>query len=357
MVNNQTKREKIFRLFSRNLEWVKEHKEVNFVPDFTNGYICPICFDTFFEEDLENTAVNPLTLEDVPPVSLGGKPLALTCKSCNSKNGHELDAHLLNILLDVDSKSFLPNSHSKATFEISGNKVNGSFGIDEKGTATLRIEPNISHPDHYKIFTSKMDERSITKYNPLFYPGKLIYEEWRTPKFKMDLKRVYKQRRAEIALLKIAYLIAFSNFGNGFLINPSLFKIREQILNPDKDILPNVFWIKHQFPKEMEGLNIVSHPKELHCFLIIFNLITKSKTTQCAIALPGPSQPSVKIYNYIEGYLCAGDGSKLFDFTVEHLAPTDYLKTKDYAFASHLFWQRYTHPDYKPKFASNNNEG
>lgn len=349
-MNNREKKIRIFKLFSQNLEWVKEHKEINFIPDFTNGYICPICFNVFFEQDLESSVPNPLTLEDVPPASLGGKPLTLTCRSCNSKNGHELDVHLLNILLENDSKLFLPNSKSKASFEVSGNKVNGSFDIDSNGTANLRIEPQISHPDQYKNFVKKMEQTTITKYSPLFHQEKLFSEEIRTPEFTMNFQRVYNERRAEIALLRVAYLIAYANLGNGFLMNPGLYKVREQILNPDKEILSKVFWIRHQFPKEMEGINIISQPKELQCFLIVFNLKTNSKSTQYAIALPGPSKPSIEVYDYIEKYLCVGDGTEMFNFTAEHIMSRAYLKTRDYAFASHLFWQRYTHPDYKPNF-------
>ncbi|WP_312793018.1 hypothetical protein [Sphingobacterium sp.] len=71
-MKNSKKKERIFEIFSRNLEWVKEHKDVGFEPDFSNGYICPICFDPFFRADLDSKVPNPLTLEDIPPVSLGG---------------------------------------------------------------------------------------------------------------------------------------------------------------------------------------------------------------------------------------------------------------------------------------------
>ena len=119
-ISSKERRAKIFEVFVRNLDWVAEHKDVNFEPPFTNGYICPICFDPFFEKDLDISIPNYLTLEDVPPASLGGRPIVLTCKSCNSKTGHDLDAHLLNALLEVDSKTFLPNSEGSATFEIDG---------------------------------------------------------------------------------------------------------------------------------------------------------------------------------------------------------------------------------------------
>src|SRR5690348_10203246 len=109
---NKSKRKKLalFKLFSQNLDWVKEHPSIRFEPDFSKGYICPLCFDVFYEKDLDDSLTNHLTLEDIPPDALGGKPLALTCKKCNSRSGHELDAHLLKNLLIADAKMFLPNS-------------------------------------------------------------------------------------------------------------------------------------------------------------------------------------------------------------------------------------------------------
>jgi len=346
-MNNREKKQKIFDLFSQNLEWVKEHPDVNFVPDFSNGYICPLCFDPFFAKDLINTASNPLTLEDVPPVSMGGKSLTLTCKSCNSKSGHELDVHLLNFLLKEDSKSFLPGSSSRASFEIEGKKVNGSFTMDKNGTAILSIEPKISNPIDSKFFLDKMSWKMPRTYNPLFNSDESL-TEWSSPTFTLDFTRNSNKRRAEVALLRIAYLMAYANLGNGFLINGGLYRVREQILNPDKNVLGNVFWINYHFPKALEGINIISQPKELQSFLVVFNLKTKSISRQFAVVLPGPSKPSIDVYKYIEEYLCVGDGSKSVNFMVEHIRQLDYLKTKEYAYASHMFWQEYTSPDYKP---------
>ncbi|NQX42323.1 hypothetical protein SAMN05421820_11143 [Pedobacter steynii] len=345
-MNNREKKQRIFNLFSQNLEWVKEHPDVNFVPDFSDGYICPLCFDPFFAEDLLHTAKNPLTLEDVPPVSLGGKPLTLTCKSCNSKSGHELDVHLLNVLLENDSKSFLPGSNSRASFEINGRKVNGSVIIDKDGKLVLNVEPKISNPAHSKFFLDKMSPKTVSTYSPVFGFTKPL--EWTSPTFTLNVNRIYNQRRADVALLRIAYLLAYANLGNGFLINGGLYKVREQILNPEKNILGNVFWIKTEFPKALEGINIISQPQELQSFLVIFNLKTKSISRQFAIVLPGPSKPSVDVYKFIEEHLCVGDGSGSFDFMVEHIPQIDHLKTKEYAYSSYIFWQRYTHPDYKP---------
>lgn len=350
--NKKTKktREIIFKLFSQNLEWVKENSSISFKPDFVNGYICPLCFEVFFEKDLDINAENFLTLEDIPPKSLGGNPKALTCKNCNSKSGKELDVHLLNNLLNTDSQLFLPNSKTKATFEINGFKMNGMFEIDDNGKAILNFQPKHSNPKDADSFMADLFPPT-TIYNPFFYPDKIFGNESRSPSFNMKQKNlIADERRAEIALLRIAYLIAFSTLGNGFLINTGLYKVREQILNPDKSILPKPFWIKYDFPKEMEGINVITLPKELRCFLIVFSLKTKSQSRRFAVVLPGPSDPGIKVYDYIDENICIGDGSEFVNFTSELMLKNDYLRDDKYTFVGHQFWEKCTNDDYMPNY-------
>lgn len=344
MSKSRQKKLKLFKLFSQNLEWVKEHPSISFKPDFSNGYICPLCFKVFFEADLDDTKPNHLTFEDIPPVSLGGKPLALTCKTCNSRSGHELDSHLLKYLLAKDAKLFLPNSKANTIFELNGNQINGIIEVDNKGVLKLDLQPQRSNPVQSKKFMSEMFPQKS-----FFNPDNLTGFEQRTPAFDIKFKGTSKERRAEIALLRIAYLLAFATLGNVFLINGGLFKVREQILNPDKNILPRVFWLKIHFPKEKEGVNIISLPKELQSFLVVFNLKTASQSRQYAIILPGPSDPGIKVYDFLSNELCNGDGTTFCKGMVEHIPRGDYLRNKDLAFAGNWFWQEFTKDDYKPR--------
>lgn len=354
MNKSMKKKLPLFKLFSQNLEWVKEHPSISFQPDFSNGYICPLCFDIFFEKDLDNTLSNFLTFEDIPPVSLGGKPMALTCKKCNSSSGHELDAHLLNNLLDTEAKMFLPNSKAKITFELNGNKVNGNVEVDKNGNLKLDFQSQYSNPIQSNQFMKDMfPPRTI--YNPIFFREILLGDKYNTPIFKMQFKKISNKRRAEVALLRIGYLLAFATLGNGFLINGGLFKVREQILNPDKEVLPKVFWLNYKFPKENEGVNIISLPKELQSFLVVFNLKTASRSRQFAIVLPGPSSPGTKVYDFIEKELCVGDGTKYCNGMIEHINCDNLLKRKEYTFISNWFWQQYTNKDYIPRLRPEEN--
>jgi hypothetical protein len=346
--SNRIIKESIIKLFSQNLEWVKEYPSISFKPDFSNGYICPLCFEVFFQKDLDTTLENHLTLEDIPPKSLGGNPKLLTCKKCNSRSGHELDAHLLNNLLELDSNLFLANSKTKATFELNGNKMNGVIEIEDNGTIKLVCQPNRSNPQESGQFMRDLiPPRTIS--NSLFSHDKIIENGFKTPPFNIKFHKASNERRAKVALLRIAYLIAYSTLGNSLYANKGLYKVREQILNPDKNILPEVFWINYDFPKELEGVNIICLPKELQSFLIVFNLYTKSKARQFAIVLPGPSGPGIKVYDFIENDLCVGDGSSFLNVVLEHIPKGDFLKYKKFAFAGNWYWQEYTKEEYKPR--------
>lgn len=353
MSRNKQKKLAIFKLFSQNLEWVKEHPFISIKPDFSNGYICPLCFDVFSEKDLDDSFPNYLTFEDIPPVSLGGKPLALSCKSCNSRSGHELDIQLLKKLLEEDAKLFLPNSQAQTTFELNGNSVNGTLEVDSNGKVIIDLHRQRSNPHQSNQFMKDMfPPRTI--YNPMFYPDKALSNQYESPTFRMKFKETSKERRAEIALLRIAYLYAFATLGNGFFINGGLYKVREQILNPEKDILPKVFWLKIPFPKESEGMNIITLPKEMQSFLVIFNLKTASLERQVAIVLPGPSSPSIKVYDFLTNELCVGDGTNFLNCTYEHLPKLDYLRKKELALASNWYWQEYTSELYQPNYGPKN---
>lgn len=334
------KREKLFNLFSENLRLIKEHEQVRIDSDIDDGYLCPICFEIYDRTHLESNSQNPLTLEDVPPKSLGGKPLILTCRNCNSFCGHALDSHLLNLLLDNDAIQFLPNSGFKTVFEKEGNKMGGYIKVDDKGKLNLHLKSEWSNPKESNIFMN-----NVFPPKGLWMPGLLPFgesepEPWKSKEFLIQKPTRANERKAEIALLKSAYLFAFSKFGYSFLINGGLIKVREQILNPEKKILPKVFWVNYEFPKENLGLNFIKKPKELRCYLIIFELETKSRDYQFAIALPGPNTPGLKVYENIQKIL-SNDETDSIDCELEHLIEMDFISKSGFVWASHYYWNKF----------------
>lgn len=323
----RNKKEKLYELFSQNLKWFLEHPSLSFkdsendlevVPEF----ICPLCFLAFSKKDLNSHSKNPLTLEDVPPKSLGGSVKTLTCKECNNSAGRNLDVKLKDWLNFKEFQHFYPNSKSKTRFKIDENEVNGTVKVDNNGRVIMNLDTNRSNPEHINALTKKIKPFGETRLTL------------------QPMQKQLNEREAEIALLRIAYLEAFSLSGYGFLLNPNLSLIRDQIRDPQSKILPKVLWINYVFNDEQNGINIIREPIELRCFLIVFDIITESRKYKCAVALPGPSANGLEIYQNIENLLCRND-NKEAKITIEHIDTKDYLKKNEYTFETYKHWIHY----------------
>lgn len=83
--NPRERRERLFKQGSRAWAGV--------TGDSHGAYVCPLCGVGYTELSL---TLDPplLSLEDVPPKAVGGRPLVLTCRECNSRAGHTVDAAL-----------------------------------------------------------------------------------------------------------------------------------------------------------------------------------------------------------------------------------------------------------------------
>jgi len=335
-MNRQTKKRlRLFKTFSQNLEWVKEGTNNFTNVEFTDGYMCPICLKLFPIQNLYERNQNDLTLEDVPPASLGGKPITLTCRDCNSKSGHQLDIDLLERLLELDFGMWLPGSKVDTRFKIGENEMAGSFGIEPNGTIRIDLQPKRSHPKQAGKFLGDLITTHKMPLNP-FNIDKVL----EGTKMSFTQRLTSDEHRAEIALLRIAYLLAFCTFGYGLILNnPGLNLVRQQVLNPEEDILQTPYWIKYDFGDEWNGVNIIKEPKELRCFLVIFDLKTKSKIRKFAIALPGHSPQSKDIYKNIQDIL--GTENTVHSLTIEHLTDGTYIDRVQGGFASHIYWKEY----------------
>ena len=109
----------------------KSHKEIRRSFYEAGNIRCPICLERFTEaEALDGRTV---TLEHVPPKALGGKPMCLTCTSCNVGAGH-----------GVDQAAVLLNRPPKATVKIMGQEETIHLSDDP----TNRLLGTITSPRH-----------------------------------------------------------------------------------------------------------------------------------------------------------------------------------------------------------------
>lgn len=267
MTKGDEKRQRIFEKYVSNRNLLIDNKIIEGDKDI---YICPICMEP--HDSIENE--NPLTLEDAPPKSLGGKSNVLTCKKCNNTAGHEIDFHLTERMRELDSAKFTPNTETKVKIKMDDEILNGTVNVDAEGKISIFYSKKNNHP-------VKLEEKMTG-----LKGGKIIDLNF--------LKTRVIPEKLEYALLKTAYILAFQKFGNSIIFDDCFNIVREQLQNPESRIYPEKFWFTPPYPKEMEGVYFVCD-KGIESILVIFNLDTGSTIRKFGVFLPCPVNDISKV--------------------------------------------------------------
>lgn len=270
----------------------------------------------FQEESLDQNSSNPLTLEDIPPKKLGGKPIILTCKNCNNKlGGTKLDSKLI---WDLEIQPFMkrtPKSRIKAYYEINKRtKVKGELEYIKEKKYGLHFNPK-SNPN--------LDEE-------LNY----LVENWNKSTIRFNVQAPSK-RIVHLAILRLAYLKMVSRFGYGYYFNDSARIIREQLLNPKKEVIQN-FGIPDSdaVPANKEGIHFITTPRKYQSFLVIFNVKSRGIVKTISVLIPGPTKECLNLYTNLKN-------SKKLQFDIVSYQTLDVLRDERYPFAYNEIWNYY----------------
>ena len=246
-------------------------------------YICPLCLKSFEIKQYEDNIGDILTIEDVPPMSLGGTPRLLTCRSCNNRSGHEIDVFLFNEVRYIDEKDDFTKP-KKAILLKNDIRLNAIF-CSVNGENIIDIKNN-------------NDPRKINEFKRSFS------EENGSSKFSIKVKRCdYKRdiHRANVAALKTAYLLAFAKLGYHYILNENLENIRQQILHPDKYIYEDEYVIGENdfLPKNFTDGVYLAKINTRKCLAVIYTLKVKNSLHrhQIVIVLPCPEDTYCEIYS------------------------------------------------------------
>ena len=332
-MSKKAKKRILFNLYSNNLSDFKTNLKSNNVIPTEFGLYCPLCTEHYDEIKYEQ-----LTLEHNPPKSLGGKDNILTCKNCNNSSGSKIDSEILLALNEIDLMGFKPNAslktwlYNKSTGE---NGVNAIVNLDSEGKFIVNISP-ANNPIVKDAFLNSFEYEYnsglplISNFETAGISKKLSFE------FKKPNKR--DERLASIGLLKIAYLIGFEKLGHAFLFGKYMELIRSQIKQPEKEIINKPFWIHNNYSDDLLGVNIITKPKELKSFLIVFDLKTKSDSYRIGICIPGYDENDINIYDNIESILCQGEGDIKVE-TNNYLNKEFNIKDENSSLVPIKFWE------------------
>ena len=198
---------------------------------YPQGYGCPLCLRLFGREQLDR-----LTLDHVPPKSVGGKLKVLTCKACNSTAGAELDAyaHQLDVFRRIVAGEPYPPVPARLTFE--GVTVNVEMRSDG-ALNDIRVLSGSNSPGIPDQFAAAFGAQA----------GHGSEINLILPTLKIS------ERPAKISYLRAGYLAAFTAFGYSAVWWPSFDRVRQQIREPDVDHI-NPYFFYH--PNEPQGYEV-----------------------------------------------------------------------------------------------------
>jgi hypothetical protein len=318
------RRERFFNAFAANLTATARYW--GGMPEIGDIFICPLCRTEFGREAL---APPPqLTIEHCIPRSLGGTltTSTLVCRACNNTAGTNLDKHLAN---KFDAESFFQGISAKAMpieMNVHGAVVRGDWRFTAGGKPTFELY----------ICGKRNGSKQID-----FFKSSLtsLLGNADGSGIEVSAKMQYRGRNAIAGLLRIGYLMLFRQFGYGYILNSGLDGIREQILHPERSIIPDA--ISVDIPQALAHANsvaILKSPKNLRCFLAMVRLSVQNRIICRGILLPGPRDSDVAIYHRHEA---AKNGRDRFRADVRLLRYDPVLlSAPDYVEAPFWDWDR-----------------
>lgn len=172
--------------------------------DNENAIICPLCWK---ETSLEN-----LSREHVVPGAVGGSQETLTCWQCNNIDGHKLDSHLTQFQRIRDA--CLGHGSLKTIMDVEGNKMTANLELSE-GQRKFQIVAKATNPAAINAAQAELRSGNVDELN-----------------FTILLN--YNKNRFNTALLRIAYLVLFRQFGYSYIRQEIVQVIRTRIADSDR---------------------------------------------------------------------------------------------------------------------------
>lgn len=280
----------LFNRFESNLQnTLNKHSlsiKANDVALSQGYYLCPISLKLFSSDSLKNQT---LTIEHVPPKSLGGKGMVLVDKEINNKDGHSADKDLL---LFFRTKTFLEHGgelEAKISAEmLDMHGVTAQFALKrdaqlESGEAKIQVK------------TSAKNIKAME------YKG--MFSNWDGLSFKVSGKMSNKLNTK--LMLKCAYLTAFSRIGYDLLFDKRGYKngtygvLIQALNNPDDNVFPIIAFDYHA-PLVKSDVGVINEPKDYRSLFVNLSFKLDDHVYKYVIFLPHPDEENLDCLNRIK---------------------------------------------------------
>src|SRR5262249_50937370 len=145
-----------------------------------------------------------LSLAHILPRCLGGNLCTLTCEQCNSRFGHELEAHLFRRLdhsAKISGDRQIPRAWMKGPFGKVGVELRLPKAIgDEISVFLIEKRSNPNDVASLRAFLEQMKNTSAPPSNE-------------NPQLEFSFSSRFENKRGKLALFHAAYLAGFHFFG------------------------------------------------------------------------------------------------------------------------------------------------
>lgn len=205
------KKEKIVGIFKRHL--------ASFHPELSENFVCPTCLESISE-------IDEISEAHIVPAAAGGRKVTLICRKCNSMFGAKQDRWWGDKLKMDKNDQCVFESNKEHSFEINGRKFSGKIDADYKTGVEVYID--LSH-----CAPGSMEFLEVLKNR-----GESFNLSLRPPILGKDLE-------IRVGYLTAGYLAWFDAIGYSWALQSHLGIVREQILNPDKELIQGQYSFSH----------------------------------------------------------------------------------------------------------------
>lgn len=202
----------ILRMLSKNL--------AAFFPDLQDHFMCPTCLTPIPLHKREK-----ITEAHVIPKATGGKIKTYLCDKCNGLLGRKQDKWFGEHLKLINKKvaTIFATDIKDGHFWIDDIRVNGTWKIEQNNEFAFYIHKDRNPPSINKLMKEKYGSR----------PPQI--------NLKVSIPILKHRKMVEMGFLTAGYLMWFGALGYSWVLQSHLNKIRQQILNPEKNILKTRF--------------------------------------------------------------------------------------------------------------------
>ena len=206
MKSNQKKQ--ILKMLSTNLKM--------FFPEYNNHFMCPTC-----QKVINIDRLCDISEAHIVPKSAKGTLKTFLCKNCNSIFGAKQDKWFGDIVRIANDRnpSILGTGIKERYFLIDGIKVNGHWERSQDGNLSFYIYEDKNSPNINELVNNKF--RTNPKSIDVSFP----------------LPILKNRHLINVGYLTAAYLMWFGYLGYSWALQNHLDIIRQQITNPDKEII------------------------------------------------------------------------------------------------------------------------